>query len=73
MRPEFADGGNFSGSGSGSVWDFFFCVDRSPFRGFKRRPRMVTYFLFKYFSIRSDDKPVQEVNIFFVISFTHLY
>ena len=30
-------------------------------------------FLFKYFSTRSDDDPVQEVKKFFVITFTHPY
>ena len=74
MRTEFADrgtcSGSGSGSGSGSVWIYFFYVDRIPFQGYLRCPRMVACFLFKYFSTKSDDKPVQEVNKVFVIAFT---
>ena len=69
MSSDSVNGGNWFCSRSGSDWITFSCVDLRPFQGCLRYPSMVDYFLDTCLCTRSNDRPGQEVNIFFVISF----
>ena len=63
------DGVNWSHSGSGSDWITFSCVDLRHLRGCWRFPSTVDFFLKKYFSTRSNDRPGQEVKKFLWLLF----